>query len=112
MCSFIFFYCARRPPRSTRTNTLFPYTTLFRSNVTWATRRRRRPCPSRASVRGFGKRADGGHRLVGRMASDLDKFVGAGEMAHIDMPDLQGQLQLGRMQRKRLAGKEIGRAHV
>src|SRR3546814_15335255 len=39
------------------------------------------------------------------MASDLDKFVGAGEMAHIDMPDLQGQLQLGRMQRKRLAGK-------
>src|SRR3546814_8309077 len=24
----------RRPPRSTRTDTLFPYTTLFRSNVT------------------------------------------------------------------------------
>src|SRR3546814_5476248 len=26
----------RRPPRSTRTDTLFPYTTLFRSPVTWA----------------------------------------------------------------------------
>src|SRR3546814_11846216 len=25
----------RRPPRSTRTDTLFPYTTLFRSFVTW-----------------------------------------------------------------------------
>src|SRR3546814_5713917 len=25
----------RRPPRSTRTDTLFPYTTLFRSCVTW-----------------------------------------------------------------------------
>src|SRR3546814_12079932 len=25
----------RRPPRSTRTDTLFPYTTLFRSNVGW-----------------------------------------------------------------------------
>src|SRR3546814_1523597 len=26
----------RRPPRSTRTDTLFPYTTLFRSQPTWA----------------------------------------------------------------------------
>src|SRR3546814_10965959 len=29
-CSF-FFLMIRRPPRSTRTDTLFPYTTLFRS---------------------------------------------------------------------------------
>src|SRR3546814_15599182 len=28
----------RRPPRSTRTDTLFPYTTLFRSNNTMQTR--------------------------------------------------------------------------
>src|SRR3546814_14365992 len=28
---FIFFLMVRRPPRSTRTDTLFPYTTLFRS---------------------------------------------------------------------------------
>src|SRR3546814_12596662 len=27
----IFFLIVRRPPRSTRTDTLFPYTTLFRS---------------------------------------------------------------------------------
>src|SRR3546814_12624003 len=27
----------RRPPRSTRTDTLFPYTTLFRSIVQWKT---------------------------------------------------------------------------
>src|SRR3546814_5931372 len=27
-----FFLLIRRPPRSTRTDTLFPYTTLFRSN--------------------------------------------------------------------------------
>src|SRR3546814_16041714 len=27
-----FFLMRRRPPRSTRTDTLFPYTTLFRSN--------------------------------------------------------------------------------
>src|SRR3546814_1915500 len=28
----------RRPPRSTRTDTLFPYTTLFRSRAAWAGR--------------------------------------------------------------------------
>src|SRR3546814_10510022 len=28
---FIFFLMIRRPPRSTRTDTLFPYTTLFRA---------------------------------------------------------------------------------
>src|SRR3546814_2952364 len=32
-CSFFFFLTIRRPPRSTRTDTLFPYTTLFRSPV-------------------------------------------------------------------------------
>src|SRR3546814_15511421 len=38
MCIFfIFFLMIRRPPRSTRTDTLFPYTTLFRSlNLKWA----------------------------------------------------------------------------
>src|SRR3546814_19740190 len=28
-----FFFIIRRPPRSTRTDTLFPYTTLFRSGA-------------------------------------------------------------------------------
>src|SRR3546814_14677558 len=39
----------RRPPRSTRTDTLFPYTTLFRS--VWPARlsRRRTRCASRKS---------------------------------------------------------------
>src|SRR3546814_12471541 len=39
VCAFIFFLMIRRPPRSTRTDTLFPYTTLFRSSET------RRPWP-------------------------------------------------------------------
>src|SRR3546814_13063011 len=30
---FVFFLMIRRPPRSTRTDTLFPYTTLFRSDA-------------------------------------------------------------------------------
>src|SRR3546814_993792 len=36
---FFFFLMIRRPPRSTRTDTLFPYTTLFRSAARdWPTR--------------------------------------------------------------------------
>src|SRR3546814_1305219 len=31
--SSFFFLMIRRPPRSTRTDTLFPYTTLFRSGI-------------------------------------------------------------------------------
>src|SRR3546814_17763092 len=36
-CGFLFFM-NRRPPRSTRTDTLFPYTTLFRSHMEAANR--------------------------------------------------------------------------
>src|SRR3546814_3570820 len=40
MLSCIFFFLMiRRPPRSTRTDTLFPYTTLFRSKSGGTTRR-------------------------------------------------------------------------
>src|SRR3546814_17231941 len=33
MIFYVFFLMIRRPPRSTRTDTLFPYTTLFRSFI-------------------------------------------------------------------------------
>src|SRR3546814_19700829 len=36
----VFFLMIRRPPRSTRTDTLFPYTTLFRSPTNGLSRRR------------------------------------------------------------------------
>src|SRR3546814_14442966 len=55
-----FFLMIRRPPRSTRTDTLFPYTTLFRSED------RPRPAPSR---RGHGDRVprrEGAHRQARR----------------------------------------------
>src|SRR3546814_16674944 len=41
----VFFLIIRRPPRSTRTDTLFPYTTLFRSH-----------CPVNYGVEIFGDR--------------------------------------------------------
>src|SRR3546814_10641591 len=37
--SFFFFLMIRRPPRSKRTDTLFPYTTLFRSHSVSSSRR-------------------------------------------------------------------------
>src|SRR3546814_3099836 len=43
---FFFFLMIRRPPRSTRTDTLFPYTTLFRSGH--RNRRHRQPLRSSA----------------------------------------------------------------
>src|SRR3546814_14597013 len=39
-CVYFFFLMIRRPPRSTRTDTRFPYTTLFRSEPRWGLRPR------------------------------------------------------------------------
>src|SRR3546814_1661691 len=53
----------RRPPRSTRTDTLFPYTTLFRSHHPRDERRRRRDdSPMPALAQGHARR----HRLHAR----------------------------------------------
>src|SRR3546814_4915288 len=49
---FFFFLMIRRPPRSTRTDTLFPYTTLFRSH--W---RSFASPPSQGGDQGVGKTA-------------------------------------------------------
>src|SRR3546814_1562378 len=51
LCYFFFFFLMiRRPPRSTRTDTLFPYTTLFRSPTARPGAAFRRP-PRRACAR-------------------------------------------------------------
>src|SRR3546814_6934912 len=53
-----FFFMIRRPPRSTRTDTLFPYTTLFRSGL-------------RAGIP-----ADQGSQCFGRQPVVQDQFGG------------------------------------
>src|SRR3546814_14388005 len=45
LITLIFFFIIRRPPRSTRTDTLFPYTTLFRSDQVRAPRPWPDPAP-------------------------------------------------------------------
>src|SRR3546814_15469781 len=43
----MFFLMIRRPPRATRTDTLFPYTTLFRSQPRTRRNRNGEPVPGR-----------------------------------------------------------------
>src|SRR3546814_19823788 len=49
---FVFFLMIRRPPRSTRTDTLFPYTPLFRSSRSGHAHRPR-PTPARLNTTSF-----------------------------------------------------------
>src|SRR3546814_11503966 len=84
-----FFLMIRRPPRSTRTDTLFPYTTLFRSSR--PTRRPFAPTWSRG-------RPSGSCGLAEQEALDRDarsELHGAAEPASV-----------------RSASQQIGRAHV
>src|SRR3546814_2562413 len=64
----------RRPPRSTRTDTLFPYTTLFRSGEVDAVEQAVLQCPLAAAEQRMGRRilvlleqrtdpGEAGHRL-------------------------------------------------
>src|SRR3546814_12929844 len=103
----------RRPPRSTRTDTLFPYTTLFRSDIGGElalTARRRRPADERAQRLLVG--------LVGCLQGG-DSTEDAGDSA-LDVVDATLMLVgLVRLQGLHLVGDEagegvgeIGRAHV
>src|SRR3546814_1353511 len=82
----------RRPPRATRTDTLLPYTTLFRSDREQRERHGEEDDPVRAVA-------------VALVARDADD----------DREDRPGQDVVGRRGRERQAarlGAEIGRAHV
>src|SRR3546814_20277656 len=72
MSFFLFFLMIRRPPRSTRTDTLFPYATLFRSSRRarrWKRLERWRPDSPSPSGEGLGRgpsalrKADSPHPL-------------------------------------------------
>src|SRR3546814_13382162 len=99
---FFFFLMIRRPPRSTRTDTLFPYTTLFRS-------------PGRALLDrpdGDPRLADGGPgagdtRLLGGNGRIVARPRGAEAGARAEA--VRGVPARGA--RRPYAG-EIGRAHV
>src|SRR3546814_4979605 len=115
----------RRPPRSTRTDTLFPYTTLFRSDHVGDGRARaaRRDDRSRIWRRGAELcqlRADRARRRARRFGLSLGLF---GAEQPRDPPDqclwqrgAEAQIfawaNLRRTRRLLWPHREIGRAHV
>src|SRR3546814_13451087 len=88
-----------RPPRSTRTDTLFPYTTLFRSRA-------------REQVTGF---AHGQfHLLLLQCAvlgaeADHHAFATVQVASAMDVPGVGQSLQLGKRSEERRVGKECVR---
>src|SRR3546814_5599952 len=85
----------RRPPRSTRTDPLFPYTTLFRSLI--------------AAVQGFC--VGGGFELA--MCADV---IVAAENAQFGLPETRhgiiGECGVVHRAVRQLPQREIGRAHA
>src|SRR3546814_1487463 len=121
----------RRPPRSTRTDTLFPYTTLFRSIRQVAVRdaRLRWPVPDDLARKAEGRRIESiarrGKYLIVTLDSDdrmiwhlgmsgrmfvLDAAHPLVKHDHVDFVLDSGKLV--RFHDPRRFGAEIGRAHV
>src|SRR3546814_21010711 len=71
-----FFLMIRRPPRSTRTDTLFPYTTRFRSQQVVAFDGRGRVGDRVPAARGMGEREQGGRHALHRRCSFMDRGGG------------------------------------
>src|SRR3546814_13711920 len=93
-----FFLMIRRPPRSTRTDTLFPYTTLFRSGRDAHSQGgRNRPSPRGASGHGAHLVAGGAPRGAGaRPRSVEDQGHGQGRAADQGRRTRRGQGGEGR----------------
>src|SRR3546814_12801161 len=74
---YFFFLMIRRPPRSTRTDTLFPYTTLFRSDQADADQKQQRGCDIDRHIMQAGLDPDDAgtvqHQPVGRGEQHLEK---------------------------------------
>src|SRR3546814_15591402 len=106
---FFFFLMIRRPPRSTRTDTLFPYTTLFRSEQRQRPRGRRDEpeLALRIELRGRGFGSDGALDQHDRQriadAARLPAFVERG-IAGGGLEDRA----VGRWRRRRRREREAG----
>src|SRR3546814_14168449 len=102
LCVFLFFFLMiRRPPRSTRTDTLFPYTTLFRSQHRPSNHREHRDRGCRAC------RDDAPAPLCCQCCEEQDRL----ERLAINDEKGEAEQEPGRAARQCLA-EQIGRAHV
>src|SRR3546814_16960027 len=110
MCMFCFLMI-RRPPRSTRTDTLFPYTTLFRAgDMTRVFREIEGRIEKEPAARAYKKAFldDRNHRMVERLVPLLERgkaFVAVGA-AHL--PGEEGMMPLLEQDRKSVGwGKRV-----
>src|SRR3546814_4529126 len=112
----------RRPPRSTRTDTLFPYTTLFRSRVDGAALRvvERSEFIALQSARQYldvllqqrvVAAAEDNMTFHNSLVSDLSSGVSAGSISIADLQQAQERAKAASV-RVSEAKEEIGRAHV
>src|SRR3546814_16702977 len=103
MC--FFFLMIRRPPRSTRTATLLPYTTLFRSAIRCA--RAHQACKGQAAD----GRSDGDRAIDDRPAAAPQRPTspGAGSGAGIEMDRRMLHADMIRDMAHQLLARRIGR---
>src|SRR3546814_12479255 len=96
------------PPRSTRTDTPFPYTTLFRSVRAFTHHLRQRIVIGRPGIMNVVQPHIDEPRLVGMLRDEIHRHVAIelGEVG-LDLPETRPLAKL-----VRLPGEEIGRAHV
>src|SRR3546814_12661308 len=97
----MFFLMRRRPPRSTRTDPLFPYTTLFRSYA-------RSPAPIEQMLENM---------VIGRPPGNYDRLLDfshavTGGLFFVPSADLLEALADRDPQAAGAGEPEIGRAHV
>src|SRR3546814_16202846 len=115
----------RRPPRSTRTDTLFPYTTLFRSNILGGETRRLRYAKTGPTViRLAGLQGAGKTTLAAKLALWLKDQSKSPILVAADLqrPNAVNQLQVNGERvgvpvfapqpGNGVGDPEIGRAHV
>src|SRR3546814_17630516 len=103
---FSFFLMTRRPPRSTRTDTLFPYTTLFRSYRLELDTTRGLSRAAAAAAGTVQRKGDGGARpRIGEQGDDRRRRDGARTRRACPLCR-RGAHDGG------FAADEIGRAHV
>src|SRR3546814_7987682 len=121
-CYFIvFFLMIRRPPRSTRTDTLFPYTTLFRSILRVGQVDDLRPCDPAPAGRAD-ELGECHHRLCAVQSEEGRPHPGPGAYAHPppalasdelaiagQRPRLSAQLPARKLDRLAVLGCRTGR---
>src|SRR3546814_9288625 len=110
----------RRPPRSTRTDTLFPYTTLFRSPSLWESAENQRKTVAlwtRLAARYKDEPWVGGYDLVNEpnwSFATPGKGHGCDETENKAIWDLQRRITaaIRAVDQRHMVIVEIGRAHV